>query len=170
MSDTVAGKWNSGSGSSGRVLVLTIEPENDLLQGIEAAVEKKKIESGIVISAVGSLKKAVLRNVKKFPDHLPITDEDRLYKTFEGPLEILSLSGNISHQEGQTIVHGHITVSRVKGNEVEVLGGHLVEGCITYVKVEIAVLEAKVAMKRTWNPERKTWELDFKHNPERESS
>jgi len=152
---------NSGMGSTGRVMMLTIEPENDLLHALKYAVEKEGIQSGIVISAVGSLKKAILRNVKRFPNRLPITDEDRLYRSLEGPLEILSLSGNISKQEGETILHGHIIVSCVKEGEVEVLGGHMVEGCITYVKVEIAVLETNVDMARIWNPERKSWELGF---------
>jgi len=153
--------WNSGSGSAGRILVLTIEPDNDLFLTLKKAVEEEGIRSGIVVSAVGSLKRALLRNVKRFPDNLPITDEDRLFREFEGPLEILSLSGNISRQEGEAIVHGHITVSRVRDGEVEVLGGHLVEGCITWVKVEVAILETELGMVRKWNPERKTWELGF---------
>jgi predicted DNA-binding protein with PD1-like motif len=155
-------KNNSSSGPVGRAFVFTIEPGKDLLLALKKMLEEEGIQSGLVISAVGSLKKALLRNMKRFPGQLPVTDEDRLYKTFEGPLEILSLSGNVSCQDEELVLHGHITVSCIQDGRVEVLGGHLVEGCITYVKVEVAVLEVKVDMIRVWNPERKTWELGFK--------
>ncbi len=155
-------KDNSILGSIGRVLVFTIEPGRDLLLALKKMIEEKGIQSGFMLSAVGSLEKALLRNMKRLPEQLPVTDEDRLYETFEGPLEILSLSGNISCQDQDIVVHGHITVSRVQNGQVEVLGGHLIEGCITYVKVEVAILEVKVDMIRIWNPDRKAWELGFK--------
>jgi len=57
-------------------------------------------------------------------------------------------------------VHGHITVSKVEGAEIRVLGGHLVEGNITYLMVEVAVAEVEdVDVVRAPHPERKGLEL-----------
>lgn len=48
--------------------------------------------------------------------------------TFEGDLEVVSLSGTITTMEGEIYTHVHISVSDEKGN---VFGGHLNEAIIS---------------------------------------
>jgi len=146
-----------------RVIVAKINPNKDLLVTIEELAIEKNIKSGIILSGVGSLKRAILRNLIHFPEHFPITAKNRLYKTIEGPLEILSLTGNILQREdGKLVVHAHICLSSVQGNKIVTLGGHLVEGCITYVKVEIAIAELRnMKLKRRLHYETKAWELSL---------
>jgi predicted DNA-binding protein with PD1-like motif len=152
-----------GSAHLKRVILTRIEPNHDLLAELEHLATNEGIKVGIILSGVGSLKECVLRNLRHFPKQFPIDDKSRLYKTITGPLEILSLTGNIIETEdGQLVVHAHISLSAVKGNEVITLGGHLVKGCLTYVMVEVVIGELwKTKTKRKLNSERKALELSF---------
>ena len=154
--------WKVSSGAIIRAIAVKIEPGKDLLECLVNIVNKIGVKTGVIVSAVGSLEKGKLRNVKRFPASFPIRRTDRLYSSIDGPLEILSLSGNISQSEnGKTIIHAHITVSYVKDGEVTVLGGHLIEGNLTYVMVEIIILELDIRMYRRLHPLRKAMELHF---------
>lgn len=154
--------WKVSSGAIIRAIAVKIEPGKDLLECLVNIVNKLEVKTGVIVSAVGSLEKGRLRNVKRFPASFPIRRTDRLYSSIDGPLEILSLSGNISQSEnGKTIIHAHITVSYVKDGEVIVLGGHLIEGNLTYVMVELFILELDIRMYRRLHPLRKAMELYF---------
>ena len=51
-------------------------------------------------------------------------------------------------------------ISFVKDGNVEVIGGHLIEGNVTYVMVELAIGEIKgLKMIRKLHPERKSLDL-----------
>lgn len=154
--------WNGSSGTIIRTIAVKIEPGHDLLESLENIVHELGVKTGVILSAVGSLEKGQLRNVKRFPTKFPITRPDRLYSSINGPLEILSLSGNIAQNEnGKPIIHAHITVSHVKDGEVSVLGGHLIEGNVTYVMVELIILDLNLGMQRKLHPLRKAMELSF---------
>ncbi len=87
---------------------------------------------------MGALKRAILRNVKTFPEKFPITDANRSFTTFEGqPLEMVSITGNVSQVEGKTLVHAHMIISKVENEGISVAGGHLVEGCVVYSFAEL---------------------------------
>ena len=154
-----------GSARIQRVLIAKIEPGEDLLKGIQAIAEKEAVSAGVILSAVGSLRKAKLRNMKRFPARFPVSDEDRLYETVEGPLEILSVSGNICRRVDNALhVHAHITLSKVVEGQTEVLGGHLVEGNETFVMVEVFIgVLGDGSFTRTMHPERKSWEITPLH-------
>ncbi|RLI51513.1 hypothetical protein DRO61_02310 [Candidatus Bathyarchaeota archaeon] len=154
--------WKVNSGTIIKAIAVKIEPGKDLLECLVNIVNKLEVKTGVILSAVGSLEKCKLRNVKRFPSSFPIRRTDRLYSSIEGPLEILSLSGNISQSEtGKTIIHAHITVSYVKDKEIIVLGGHLIEGNMTYVMVEIFILDLDLKIYRKLHPLRKAMELHF---------
>lgn len=51
------------------------------------------------------------------------------YITYEAPMEILSLVGNISLKEGRPFVHAHITLADKEG---VACGGHLAEGTVVF--------------------------------------
>lgn len=94
-----------------------------LRESIEKYCKEHDIQSGIVLTCVGSLRHVHFRlaNAKKF------------YKSTHN-YEIVSLVGTISNGEA----HIHISVSDEFG---KVLGGHLCEGCIVYTTAEIALGE-----------------------------
>jgi predicted DNA-binding protein with PD1-like motif len=151
------------SGRVKRVIVAKVKPDSDLLSALEEIALTGGIRAGIILSCTGSLKKATLRQLKVFPKDLPPTDKQRLFKIVEnGPLEILSVSGNISRQSDRSVVHAHVVVSVALDGEIVVLGGHLTNGNITYLLVEVAIAELEgIEMIRFPHPSRKTLELNF---------
>ena len=129
------------SGRPGRVVVARIKPGSDLLRSLQKIAAEEGITSGIIVSGVGLLNQARLRNCRSLPEEYPITDANRTFISFENPLEILSISGNVTLAEEEPLVHAHLTLSRVEGGEITVIGGHLIEGCEVFGFSKFAILE-----------------------------
>jgi len=141
-------------------LVARIKPGSDLLQSIRDLVEENEIKAGVILSGVGALRRAHLRNLRVLPKEYPITDVNRTFLTFERPLEILALSGNVSAVEGKPWVHAHITLSYVEGDKITVIGGHLLEGCIIFGFAEVFIMELQdIDMRKGFDDETRTFQL-----------
>ena len=100
-----------------------LKPGHDLIDSIEAFVQKAGIEAGCVISAVGSLTHATLRLANR-----------EVFTEYDGYFEIISITGMASMHGS----HLHIAISDGDG---QTIGGHLVSGCKIYTTAEIAILE-----------------------------
>lgn len=114
------------------MLVYRITPRKDLKEEINLFTQKNNIKAGIIIFAVGSLSKAVLRM------------SDETIKQYEGLLEILSIQGTVS-LDG---IHAHLSFSDEKG---VVSGGHLKNGCKVHTTVELAILKYEGTFKRKFD-------------------
>jgi len=129
-----------GRGRMGRVVVGKLAMDIDLLEGIEELVKKERIQTGVILSGVGALKKATFRNLKILPPDLKVEKQHRLYLELEQPMEIVSLTGWIATwEDGQTEIHAHFSASTVINDQVVTLGGHLTPGTLTSVKVVIVM-------------------------------
>jgi uncharacterized protein len=103
-------------------VVSKLAPGRDLRLAIAELAAAEAIEAGVIVSAVGSLQRALLRNAGASK-----------ILTIAGPLEIVSATGTVS----ATGMHIHISVADPLG---KVTGGHLVEGCIVGSTAEIVIL------------------------------
>jgi len=133
-----------GAGRILRIVMGKIKMDVDLLKAIEEMVRREKIQTGVILSAVGALKKATFRNLKILPPDFKIQDHHRVYLDLEQPMEIVSLTGWIAALEnGTPEIHAHFSASTVMGDNVVTLGGHLTPGTITSIKgvVVIGVIE-----------------------------
>ena len=92
---------------------------DDLLQSICALAEERAIEAGVVLSGVGCVTRAVVR------DASGVT-----LREINEPCEIVSLNGTVS----RTRCHLHIALSK---EDLSTVGGHLVEGCIVNTTCEL---------------------------------
>jgi len=129
-----------GKGRLGRIVMGKLGMEIDLLEGIREMVKKEKIQTGVILSAVGALKKAVFRNLRILPSNLKVEDHHRLYLELEQPLEIVSLTGWMATKEdGEIEIHAHFSASTVMEDKIVTLGGHLIPGTLTSVKVVIVI-------------------------------
>ncbi|MCX8118372.1 MAG: DNA-binding protein [Desulfobacterota bacterium] len=129
-----------GRAKMGRVVVGKLAMGVDLLKGIEALVEKEHIQTGILLSGIGALRKATFRNLKVLPPDLKVEPKHRLYLELDQPMEIVSLTGWIATREdGRPEIHAHFSASTVMGDQVVTLGGHLIPGTITSVKVVVVI-------------------------------
>ena len=106
-----------------REFVFRLKKGDLLKESIKSFCESKNIKAGVVVSSVGSLTKARIRNAGA-------TKIEELSQD----LEILSLNGTVSKNR----VHLHITVS---DKDLNTYGGHLEDGTIINSTCELVILE-----------------------------
>jgi predicted DNA-binding protein with PD1-like motif len=129
-----------GRGQMNRIVIGKLGMDIDLLQGIEELAKREKVRTGVILSAVGALKKATFRNLKVLPPDLKVEKHHRLYLELEQPMEIVSLIGWMATKEdGGLEVHAHFSASTVIQDQVVTLGGHLTPGIITSIKVVVVI-------------------------------
>jgi len=129
-----------GRGQMNRIVMGKLGVDIDLLQGIEELVKREGVRTGVILSGIGALKKATFRNLKVLPPDFKIEKHHRLYLELEQPMEIVSLTGWMATREdGEVEVHAHFSASTVVEDKVVTLGGHLVSGTLTSVKVVIVI-------------------------------
>ncbi|MFA5211099.1 MAG: PPC domain-containing DNA-binding protein [Patescibacteria group bacterium] len=127
-----------------RIHILKLNPNQDLKLSIKKYIKKNKIQAGIILTCVGSLKKATIR----------LAEEN--IKNFSEKFEIISLSGTLS-PDG---VHLHISLADKKG---KIIGGHLKENCLINTTAEIIIMEIlNFHFKRKHDKNTNYKELDFK--------
>jgi predicted DNA-binding protein with PD1-like motif len=129
-----------GRGQMNRIVMGKLGMDIDLLQGIEELVKREGVRTGVILSGIGALKKATFRNLKILPTDLKVEKHHRLYLELEQPMEIVSLTGWMATREdGEAEVHAHFSASTVMEDKVVTLGGHLIPGTLTSVKVVIVI-------------------------------
>ncbi|MBC8394847.1 MAG: DNA-binding protein [Deltaproteobacteria bacterium] len=153
-----------GSQKVERMVQFRVKEGSDLLKAIGEAVKTENIQNGVIVSGLGALKKAVFRNLKRFPDRFPVKPEDRLYLELEKPMELVSLVGWIAVKEdGVPEIHAHFSASTVEGDNVVTLGGHLTEDTITGIKVVISILVLEPgSLYAGFDESTQTYDLGFK--------
>jgi len=153
-------RYEAREGGGGRIVVARLKSGSDLLEALQEIVSREGIEAGVILSGVGLLGEARLRNCKSLPDEFPITDVNRTYLSFRRPLEILSISGNVSLADDEQLVHAHLSLSYVEGDEITVIGGHLIPGCTVHGFAEIMIMELEgIKMRKGFDEETKTLQL-----------
>lgn len=129
-----------GRGRMNRIVMGKLRVDVDLLEGIRELVIIEGVHTGVILSAVGALRKATFRNLKILPPDLKVEKHHRLYLELEQPMEIVSLTGWIAKKEdGDIEVHAHFSASTVMEDKIVTLGGHLIPGTLTSVKVVIII-------------------------------
>ena len=129
-----------GRGQMNRIVMGKLGMDIDLLEGIKELAKREKVRTGIILSAVGALKKAIFRNLKILPPDLKVEKHHRLYFELEQPMEIVSLTGWMATNEDRDLeVHAHLSASTVIQDQIITLGGHLTSGIITSVKVVVVI-------------------------------
>ena len=109
------------------VFIFRLHENDDLLVSIKNLASKNNITSGMFY-LIGAVK------VAKFAFF-----ENGAYKNIEmnESMEILSCLGNIATNDGEIIIHAHISFGNSEG---KAFGGHLIEGSIIAPLVKICLL------------------------------
>jgi len=124
----------------GRRFLVKILPGESLVESIKELVNKEKIQSAVILSAIGSVKNIQLKDIKSGAK-LPITSARLITHEVEGPLELLGLTGNIVPGENdQPDCHLHIMASKASG---DVIGGHMFNAEV-FATCEIVLVELMV--------------------------
>jgi len=109
------------------VIRLRLDRGDLLLESIQAAIGKHKIEDGAVLTAAGSLQVCTYHGVKTLAEK-----PEQQFTTVQGPLEIIGVNGLIAAGEP----HIHMTLSRPEGGAI---GGHLEKGCKVLYRAELTI-------------------------------
>jgi hypothetical protein len=130
----------TGSYQFSRIVMGKLKVGADLLEGIKEIARKEGIRSGVILSGLGALKKAVFRNAKVMPPDFKMEDKYRVYVDLEKTMELVSLPGWIATREnGEVDVHAHFMTSLVVDDKIVTMGGHLTTGTIASIKVVIVI-------------------------------
>ena len=108
-----------------KVFALRLKPNEDLKQSLTEFVRANNLQSGFILTAVGSFQHVTLR----FAGH-------PCGQAFKSLFELISLVGTLS-PDG---VHLHLAVADASG---KIIGGHLMNGCIIYTTAEIIIGSAE---------------------------
>jgi len=111
----------------GEVIRLRLDRGDLLLESIQAAIDKSKVQDGAVVTAAGSLEECTFHGVKSLA-----AKPEQLFTTKKGPMEILNINGLIAAGEP----HLHMTLSSPEGPS---FGGHLEKGCKVLYRAEITI-------------------------------
>jgi predicted DNA-binding protein with PD1-like motif len=106
-----------------QTIVKRLKPNQEIFAEIESLCETENIEAGVILSLVGSVKRAALR----FANQENASEID-------GPHEIVSVTGTVS----KTGSHIHLSISDSEGTTI---GGHLLPGAIVYTTIELVILD-----------------------------
>ncbi|MBQ6431855.1 MAG: DNA-binding protein [Oscillospiraceae bacterium] len=104
-----------------KTVCIRLRRGDDLLLRIRALAKAHRIAAGVVLSAVGCLSSARVR------DASGVT-----LRSISEPCEIVSLNGTVSEAR----CHLHVALSK---EDLSTVGGHLVEGCIVNTTCELVV-------------------------------
>ena len=95
----------------------------DLLRSIEEFCVKHAVKAGVLLSGVGCVSRGRVRDASGVN-----------IVALEEPMEIVSLMGTVSEKR----CHLHVSFSK---EDLSVVGGHLVEGCIINTTCELVIGE-----------------------------
>ena len=104
----------------GNKLIFRLEMDEGLMESTQriATVENVKLAS---VNGIGACSKIEM-------GYIDLSIKEYVFKTFEGNLEILQATGNITLKDGEPFPHIHISVAN---EECKAFGGHLNEAIIS---------------------------------------
>jgi predicted DNA-binding protein with PD1-like motif len=126
------------SGHLQRVVVLRFKYDTDLLAGLQKMIKEEKINNGVILSAVGSVRGYQVHQVAN--RDFPI--KEAYVKDLTGLADILGMSGYVI--KGR--LHPHITMATPD----KAFGGHLEPGTtvFTFAIVTIGVLDDNIDLSK----------------------
>lgn len=129
---------HSQSTSLSRLILVRLDPHEDVLVALREAVETNGIKNAAFISGVGSLEKYRVHVVET--TNMP---PGNVFFGEDGPFDILTVTGLVV----DGAIHAHITFS----NDKQTLGGHLEEGCHVLTFAVIVMAEVTGADLTGWD-------------------
>ena len=126
------------SKEEGNIIFIRLFSDEDMQEKLKEACRSHNVNTAVVLSGLGQLKKIQLGYFKEKNNYNP--------ENFDAPHELLSLTGNICKQDGVYNLHLHVILGNEKKNTV---GGHLIEGKVEITN-EIVLLKTDVQLSGFW--------------------
>lgn len=119
------------SEQDGELVIAKLDDGEDFFGSMREVAEKHDIGSGVIVNGIGMLKELV---IGYFPGKGKYEET-----SFERPMELTSMQGNIATKDGGPVFHVHVNLA---GPDKRIHGGHLIKGTVNIVN-EIAVLRTR---------------------------
>jgi hypothetical protein len=123
--------------TTGRRFIIKIEPGANLSATLMAFARAQHLTFATLVSAVGSVREVEVTGIQA-GSHLPMTEARFKSSRLEGPLELITLEGNITLDAAKE-PFGQFYLVGAKSNG-EVVGGRLVEAEV-FASCEIVLAE-----------------------------
>ncbi len=111
-----------------------LTPGQDLRKSLVSYAKGAKLEAGCVLTCVGSLQKVSLRLANADSSTSTHNPKGNETVSLDERFEIVSLTGTVSRHG----CHLHISLADYQGN---VVGGHLLDGCVVFTTAELVLGE-----------------------------
>jgi uncharacterized protein len=121
-----------------RVIMVRINPGDDILLGLRQAVKEHSIKNAAILTGFGSVRHSHFHVVMS--NNLPPAES---YPKSEQPLDVVAIGGLII--DGR--VHAHIDFS----DERNGFGGHLEEGCLALTFTVVALADLGDVNLSNWD-------------------
>ena len=121
-----------------RLVYIRLDPDEDLLQGLQQAVSRLQLRNGAILAGVGSLKSYRFHVVST-----PVLPPENAFMEGKGPYDIVTVTGAIL--DGR--VHAHVTFTDTQ----VAMGGHLEEGCQLLTFAIIVIADTSAAPMTKWD-------------------
>jgi predicted DNA-binding protein with PD1-like motif len=121
-----------------RIVMVRINPGDDILLGIREAVKQHAIRNAVILTGFGSVRHSHFHVVMS--NDLPPAES---YPKSTQPLDIVAIGGMII--DGR--VHAHIDFS----DERNGFGGHLEEGCLALTFTVVALADLGEVTLSSWD-------------------
>lgn len=118
---------------------LRLDVGEDIIESLKAFCTKERVETAIV-SGIGAARMVEI-------GHFDTERKEYHNKKYEGMLEILSLSGNITMSDGEPLPHLHICIA---GTDFSAVGGHLVKSEVSPT-CEITIIPLGIRIERKFD-------------------
>ena len=115
-----------------RMILIRVDPGEDLLDGLQRAADEHNVQNGIFVSGAGSIRRYHFHVVSS--TDLP---PENAFVKGDGAFDIVAITGCVLGGR----VHAHITFT----DDSSTLGGHLEPGCevLTFAMVALAETPAR---------------------------
>jgi len=145
-------EWFKG-GKIEDVIFLRLDYGEDIHKSIEEVAKKEDIQTGVIVSAIGTVDKARMHSIT----HTDFPPRDDQFLEFYGPIEVAGIHGVIADYKP----HLHFTFYDYIHRETK--AGHLEPGCRNLYLSEIVILKIKdLHLTRVLHPEKKVMQLKKK--------
>lgn len=117
-------------------VVVQLQPGDMVLESIEDAIDDHELDTGVVVSGIGSLNKLHIHYVvpyEEFPQHAENSEDVDKFLHEEGAWEIGSLQGAIADGEP------HLHITAFEAGSGRMLAGHLEPESIVHALMEIVI-------------------------------
>jgi predicted DNA-binding protein with PD1-like motif len=128
--------------------LLVLDKGDEIVQAVTEFARTAGIRSGS-LTGIGAVESAELGH------YSPVT-RDYTWRTIPGPLEIVSLTGNLALKDGDMFLHAHIVLGT---HDMQLLGGHL-KAAVVSATCEMAVHAYAEGFSRSQDEETGLWLLD----------